>query len=197
MTFNHGRAPHTIYCCAPSRYVTVEPCIMCAAALAVLPVGRVVFGAANDKFGGCGSVMRLHDGFGGAAGPDGAADADEDTDADAPRAPALPAFAVRGGVLRDEAVALLQSFYSRGNTRGACATCRTEALARGATMLPSERRRPRRGRIGSAVRPRTAARAPSGRNRSPSARARLPFSLAAPEPRVRPAGGAAGGAAEE
>lgn len=33
-------------------YVTVEPCIMCAAALNNLNVREVVYGAANDRFGG-------------------------------------------------------------------------------------------------------------------------------------------------
>mmetsp|Transcript_23038 Transcript_23038/g.36052 ORF Transcript_23038/g.36052 Transcript_23038/m.36052 type:complete len:152 (+) Transcript_23038:348-803(+) len=42
-------------------YVTCEPCIMCAAALAMLQVNRVVFGCANDKFGGNGSVLSLHE----------------------------------------------------------------------------------------------------------------------------------------
>jgi tRNA-specific adenosine deaminase 2 len=36
-------------------YVTVEPCIMCASALRQLHVRRVVYGCANDKFGGCGA----------------------------------------------------------------------------------------------------------------------------------------------
>ena len=39
-------------------YVTVEPCLMCASALRQLRVSRVVFGAANDKFGGCGESTR-------------------------------------------------------------------------------------------------------------------------------------------
>lgn len=37
-------------------YVTCEPCIMCAGALALLRVKRVVYGCRNDKFGGAGSV---------------------------------------------------------------------------------------------------------------------------------------------
>ena len=41
-------------------YVTVEPCIMCASALRQMGVRGVVFGAANDKFGGCGSVISAH-----------------------------------------------------------------------------------------------------------------------------------------
>ena len=42
-------------------YVTVEPCIMCAFGLRQLGVRRVVFGCRNDKFGGCGSVLSVHD----------------------------------------------------------------------------------------------------------------------------------------
>ena len=43
------------------RYVTIEPCIMCASALAQIGLRRVVFGASNDRFGGCGSVLSIHD----------------------------------------------------------------------------------------------------------------------------------------
>lgn len=32
--------------------VTVEPCIMCAAALVELGVGEIIFGCVNDRFGG-------------------------------------------------------------------------------------------------------------------------------------------------
>jgi tRNA(Arg) A34 adenosine deaminase TadA len=45
------------HCCL---YVTCEPCIMCAAALSMIQIGRVVFGCYNDKFGGCGSILPLH-----------------------------------------------------------------------------------------------------------------------------------------
>eukprot|EP00537_Pseudo-nitzschia_pungens_P003915 CAMPEP_0172367450 /NCGR_PEP_ID=MMETSP1060-20121228/21361_1 /TAXON_ID=37318 /ORGANISM="Pseudo-nitzschia pungens, Strain cf. cingulata" /LENGTH=298 /DNA_ID=CAMNT_0013091685 /DNA_START=21 /DNA_END=914 /DNA_ORIENTATION=- len=41
-------------------YVTCEPCIMCAAALATVGIRRVVFGCKNDRFGGCGSILHLH-----------------------------------------------------------------------------------------------------------------------------------------
>lgn len=40
-------------------YVTCEPCIMCAGALSLLRVRRVVYGCANDKFGGAGSVWNV------------------------------------------------------------------------------------------------------------------------------------------
>ncbi|CAN0913669.1 tRNA-specific adenosine deaminase TAD2 [Linum grandiflorum] len=41
-------------------YVTCEPCIMCAAALSILGIKEVYYGCANDKFGGCGSILSLH-----------------------------------------------------------------------------------------------------------------------------------------
>lgn len=41
-------------------YVTIEPCIMCAAALRQVGIRHVYFGAFNDKFGGNGSVLNLH-----------------------------------------------------------------------------------------------------------------------------------------
>ncbi|KAJ3331359.1 tRNA(adenine34) deaminase [Kappamyces sp. JEL0680] len=42
-------------------YVTVEPCLMCAAALRQVGIKHVYYGAANDKFGGCGSVFCLQE----------------------------------------------------------------------------------------------------------------------------------------
>mmetsp|Transcript_28570 Transcript_28570/g.60586 ORF Transcript_28570/g.60586 Transcript_28570/m.60586 type:complete len:260 (+) Transcript_28570:126-905(+) len=77
-------------------YVTCEPCIMCAAALSMIGIGRVFFGCKNDRFGGCGSLMNLH------------------------RPDALPStnhhgFIIHGGILEEEAVRLLRSFYGREN----------------------------------------------------------------------------------
>lgn len=37
--------------------VTVEPCIMCASALHSLEVASITYGCANDRFGGCYSVL--------------------------------------------------------------------------------------------------------------------------------------------
>ena len=45
---------------AATLYVTVEPCVMCAAALRLVEIPMVYFGAANDRFGGCGSVFSVH-----------------------------------------------------------------------------------------------------------------------------------------
>ena len=38
-------------------YVTLEPCAMCAGALVLSRMGRLVYGAADPKAGGCGSVL--------------------------------------------------------------------------------------------------------------------------------------------
>ena len=80
-------------------YVTVEPCIMCAAALAEAGASPVFFGCRHDRFGGCGSVLHLHEEH-------------------VPTGAAAPAgYACVPGVLADEAVALLREFYSRGNAK--------------------------------------------------------------------------------
>ena len=75
---NNGQMPEN--CCV---YVTVEPCIMCAYALNLAGVKRVVFGCRNDKFGGNGSILSLNY-FGGA-----------------------PKYEVVSGVMSNEAVQLL------------------------------------------------------------------------------------------
>lgn len=38
-------------------WVNVEPCIQCAGALQMLGFARVYYGCANERFGGCGSVL--------------------------------------------------------------------------------------------------------------------------------------------
>lgn len=71
-------------------YVTLEPCLMCAAAMVQARVGRVVFGAWDAQFGAAGSLL------------------------DAFRLPGLnhrvDAF---GGVLTQECQALLRGFFAR------------------------------------------------------------------------------------
>lgn len=87
---------------------------MCASALSLLGVSRVVYGAANDRFGGCGSVFRLHERAhcGGAA--------------------AHHAYDVVGGVERDAAVELLRAFYARRNPDAAAAAKRRRVDDHGA-----------------------------------------------------------------
>lgn len=84
---------HVLSTC--TLYVTVEPCVMCAAALRQLGVGRVVFGCANERFGGNGTVLAVNRG----------------RSTPGPEALAVP------GVLRREAVLLLRYFYVRSNSR--------------------------------------------------------------------------------
>lgn len=41
-------------------FVTCEPCIMCAGAIGQLEVSGVFYGCSNDRFGGNGSILSLH-----------------------------------------------------------------------------------------------------------------------------------------
>jgi len=41
-------------------YVTIEPCIMCMGALIHARIKRIVFGAHDSKWGGCGSIYSIH-----------------------------------------------------------------------------------------------------------------------------------------
>ncbi|GFW15231.1 tRNA-specific adenosine deaminase 2 [Trichonephila clavipes] len=74
-------------------FVTVEPCIMCCAALRSLSVSQVTFGCSNDRFGGCGTVLNVHDhsGF-----------FDKE-------------LKVTSGVRKEEAIELLKNFYRGEN----------------------------------------------------------------------------------
>ncbi len=40
-------------------YSTIEPCIMCAGALVLARVKKIIFGARDEKFGGCVSVFNI------------------------------------------------------------------------------------------------------------------------------------------
>ncbi|XP_037700182.1 tRNA-specific adenosine deaminase 2 isoform X3 [Choloepus didactylus] len=53
-----GRSPAEVFA-RTVLYVTVEPCIMCAAALRLMNVPLVVYGCQNERFGGCGSVLDI------------------------------------------------------------------------------------------------------------------------------------------
>jgi tRNA(adenine34) deaminase len=69
-------------------YVTLEPCAMCAGAIVLSRVGRVVYGAHDPKAGACGSVLNV---------------------LDEPRLNHSPALT--SGVLADEAGGLLSEFF--------------------------------------------------------------------------------------
>jgi tRNA-specific adenosine deaminase 2 len=87
-----------------SLYVTVEPCIMCAAALRLLCIPKVVYGCENERFGGCGSILNVH----------------SDIYAEMPdscsgnQGPGKP-FHVFSGIYAKQAVDLLQRFYLQTN----------------------------------------------------------------------------------
>ena len=69
-------------------FVTLEPCIMCVGAIAQARVGRVVFGAYDEKAGALGSATDLSD------------------------SKALNhRFEINGGLLAEECAALLKEFF--------------------------------------------------------------------------------------
>ncbi|KAJ1566514.1 tRNA(adenine34) deaminase, partial [Cladochytrium tenue] len=96
-------------------FVTVEPCVMCAAALRRLRVARVVYGCGNDRFGGCGSVLPVGDTEALGTGGDGKELDDNVIDGDDGDPPLL----AEGGLFRDEAIMLLRRFYVQENNHGA------------------------------------------------------------------------------
>ena len=97
-------------------FVTVEPCIMCASALRRLGVARVVYGCANDKFGGCGSVLAVH----------------------ADPVAELCALPARGGVREEEAIALLRHFYASENASAPAPQKRTRKQIEHGDALAAE-----------------------------------------------------------
>ncbi|GAB4825260.1 tRNA(adenine34) deaminase [Ancistrocladus abbreviatus] len=78
-------------------YVTCEPCIMCAAALSILGTKEVYYGCANDKFGGCGSVLSLHS-----------------SGSEMPNIHGGRSFKCTGGIMASEALSLFRTFYEQG-----------------------------------------------------------------------------------
>jgi tRNA(adenine34) deaminase len=76
-------------------YVTLEPCCMCAGALVLARLGRLVFGAEDPKSGACGSLYTIV------------------------QDPRLNhQVAIRRGVLADQCAALLRSFFARQRALG-------------------------------------------------------------------------------
>ena len=70
-------------------YVTLEPCPMCAGAISQSRISRLVYGAADPRYGCAGSVYRI------------------------PEDPAFNHFCKSdGGVLADECAALLREFFA-------------------------------------------------------------------------------------
>ncbi|CAN9507499.1 unnamed protein product [Ophioblennius macclurei] len=90
----HGNQDARSVCKRTALYVTVEPCIMCAAALRLLNIPLVVYGCSNERFGGCGSVL----------------------DVSLARLPQSgTAFKCVSGHRAEEAVEMLKAFYKQEN----------------------------------------------------------------------------------
>lgn len=71
-------------------YSTVEPCVMCAGALFLSRVGRLVYGAPDLRHGGCGSFIDLFD-----------------------KKHPTHTLEITRGVLADEAAMLMQTFFRK------------------------------------------------------------------------------------
>lgn len=85
--------PPSVFC-ETDLYVTVEPCIMCAAALRQFRIRKVYYGCSNERFGGAGGVLSIH----------------SDSGVD-------PPYEVDGGWFREEAIMLLRRFYIQENEK--------------------------------------------------------------------------------
>ena len=74
-------------------YVTLEPCSMCAGAISQARIQRLVYGAADERYGCAGSVYRI------------------------PEDPAFNHFCpCDGGILEEECAALLHNFFEDRRT---------------------------------------------------------------------------------
>lgn len=78
-----------------SLYVTCEPCIMCAALLGKIGVKKVYFGCMNDRFGGNGSILSVHN----------------NTELSA------HSYEAVSGLLKDRCIEIFQRFYESENRR--------------------------------------------------------------------------------
>ncbi|KNZ62724.1 hypothetical protein VP01_122g7 [Puccinia sorghi] len=76
-------------------YVSVEPCLMCSSALRQIRISLVYYGCSNDRFGGCGGVVSIHNN---------------------PRLIFSEPLTALGGYRREEAIILLRKFYITENT---------------------------------------------------------------------------------
>ena len=76
-------------------YVTVEPCIMCAAALRIIGIKKVIYGCANERFGGNGSVLNVHNDC---------------------NLMEQSCYESKGNIMKIQCISILRKFYLRENT---------------------------------------------------------------------------------
>ena len=79
-----------------SIYVTIEPCSMCAGALVLARIKRLIFGADDPKAGACGSVINIVN-----------------------NKKLNHRISVKGGILEEECAALLKEFFKKKRTKRA------------------------------------------------------------------------------
>ncbi len=76
-------------------YTTIEPCIMCAGALVLARIKKIVFGARDEKFGGCGSVFNI-----------------------AKEKKLNHQIEITEGILKNEALTLMREFFAKKRKEG-------------------------------------------------------------------------------
>lgn len=96
-------------------YVTVEPCIMCACALRLAGICHIVYGCGNERFGGCGSVLNVHNRSLCTHLTTTEKLMSLQTKEDNQSTVTLPPLVITSGVLKMEAIKLLQQFYEGSN----------------------------------------------------------------------------------
>ncbi|XP_048497722.1 tRNA-specific adenosine deaminase TAD2-like [Beta vulgaris subsp. vulgaris] len=79
-------------------FVTCEPCIMCASALSDFGLKEFYYGCTNDKFGGCGPILSLHE-----------------TSCVQSNNAGITGLKCSGGIRAPEAISLFKIFYQHGN----------------------------------------------------------------------------------
>lgn len=75
-------------------FVTIEPCVMCSGAIGLARIPRIIYGAANQKFGGAGSLYHIL--------------TDERLN---------HRVEVEKGLLQEECAAIMQDFFKQGRER--------------------------------------------------------------------------------
>jgi tRNA(adenine34) deaminase len=111
-------------------YVTLEPCAMCAGAIVLARLGRLVYGATDPKAGACGSVL------------------------DVIHEPRLNhRVEVTTGVMADECGELLREFFAKRRRTGAAGKRAAKGLKRSGAAGGSGRAAPRSARHRSGLHP--------------------------------------------
>lgn len=85
-------------------FVTIEPCVMCSGAIGLARIPQVIYGAANQKFGGAGSLYQIL--------------TDERLN---------HRVEVEAGILAEECAQMMQEFFRQGRARKKAAKLASQA----------------------------------------------------------------------